>query len=98
MARIPTPLAPVLAELQLAGVDAVRGDRDRAAARLRRAIEDCRRSGLGLHRRAAEWQLGHLVGGDEGRLLITEAGAAMRAQEIASPARMADLLAPGFAT
>jgi hypothetical protein len=94
MARIRTPLGPALAELQLAGVDALRGDVEGAAARFRRSIDGCRRAGLGLHRAAAEWQLGRLLGGDEGRLLIDEAEAWMRAQEIVDPARMCDLLAP----
>src|SRR5262249_2422202 len=95
IARIPTPLAPVLAELQLAGADEICGDHDGAAARLRRVAAAARRTGLGRYRRAAEWRLGRLLGGDEGRRLVNEAEAAMRAQEIASPARTADLLAPG---
>ena len=97
MARIPTPLGPALAELQLAGVDALRGDPERAAARTRRCIDGCRRAGLELHRAAAQWQLGRLLGGEEGRLLVDEAGAWMRAQAIADPARMCDVLAPGIA-
>jgi eukaryotic-like serine/threonine-protein kinase len=52
---------------------------------------------MGLFAASARRQLGESRGGDEGRVLIEQADAWMRAQSIRNPARMATCLAPGFA-
>jgi hypothetical protein len=40
--------------------------------------------------------MGRLVGGDAGRQLVASGEAFMTSQGVASPARMAAMLAPGF--
>ena len=45
--------------------------------------------------RAARYQLGQLLGGDEGAVLVAEAEHAMKAEGVRAPARMAGFLLPG---
>jgi hypothetical protein len=44
---------------------------------------------------AASYQLGRMLGGDEGRALVAEAERAMQAQGILMPHRFAATLVPG---
>ena len=48
-----------------------------------------------LYAAAARYRRGSITVGDEGHLLIETACATMQAQQIANPARLANLLAPG---
>ena len=85
-----------LARLLQAGCAAVRADAAGAAARLREAIAGFEALGMALHAAAARRRLGALLGGEEGRALLSAADAWMADQEIRAPSRMTDLFAPGF--
>jgi serine/threonine protein kinase len=86
--------APFAAILR-AGVANADGDRNGAIAELRSAIERARAADMAGYATAVRYQLGSLLGGDEGRELVREAEEAMRAQEIRVPARFAATLVPG---
>jgi hypothetical protein len=49
-----------------------------------------------MHVRAVRRQRGRLIGGDEGKLLVEDAEAWMRAQQIADPEKLAEMLSPGL--
>jgi len=85
-----------LAQLIKAGAAAVRGDAGRAGQLLADAAQRFETEDMGLFASSARRQLGQLRGGDEGRELIDQADAWMRAQSIRNPSRMASCLAPGF--
>ena len=90
------PWTSALAQLIKAGVASVRGDAGRAERLLADATERFESADMGLFAASARRQLGQLRGGDEGRELIEQADAWMRAQSILNPSRMASCLAPGF--
>jgi tetratricopeptide (TPR) repeat protein len=75
---------------------AVRGDDVAAALALERAVHGFDATGLALFAAAARWRLGQLRGGDDGIALRSTAEAWMKDQEIAEPARMVAMIAPGF--
>ena len=79
-----------------AGASSVRGDTTSAIATLRQAAALCDAADIGLFAAAARRGLGRLIGGDEGRALVTQADAWMHSQGIRNPARMASCMAPGF--
>jgi hypothetical protein len=79
-----------------AGIAAVRGDEDAAAALLRRAIDGFDRGGLALYAAAARRRLGQFVGGDEGKSLIARCDDWMAGQGIRVPEKMARACASGF--
>ncbi len=90
--------ASATASLLAAGV-AVQGlVPERAVTILRDALPACDRAGLALYAAAARRRLGELVGGAEGQGLIRGADAWMANEAILDPARMTDLIAPGFAS
>jgi len=89
------PWTSALAQLIKAGVAAVRGDAGRAGGLLADAAKRFETEDMGLFAASARRQLGQLRGGDEGRELIEQADAWMRAQSIRNPSRMASCLAPG---
>ena len=95
--RQQTAWAVALARLIRAGAASVRGDVIRAEGLLADAAERFDSADMGLFAASARRQLGHARGGDEGRVLIEQADAQMRAQSIRDPARMAACLVPGFA-
>jgi hypothetical protein len=45
---------------------------------------------------AVRWHLGHLVGGDHGKSLVSRSEEAMKAQKILRPASFARAIAPSF--
>jgi hypothetical protein len=51
---------------------------------------------MALYVACARWHKGQLLGGDEGRALVTEAEAVMHEQGIRHAARWVDVFAPGF--
>jgi len=85
-----------LAALCRAGAAAVRKDHTGAATRLADAIALFDGCGLALYAAAARHRRGQLVGGSEGRALVAAAEEAVAAQRVRAPARMIDMLAPGF--
>lgn len=84
------------ARLLRAGIARVRGDRDAAAAHLSEAASAFDACDMALHAACCRRRRGELIGGDEGRDLITGADALMRSQDIKSPERWCAIYAPGF--
>ena len=80
------------------GVRALRGDKEGAVRVLRRAAELCDGVEMRLHAAGVRWELGRILGGDEGAALVTAAEAALRAQNVRSPARMVTTYTGGITT
>jgi hypothetical protein len=95
LGRVGTKAARAGALCLRAGAAASRGDRERAAALLADADAGFTATDMALHAAAVRRRRGGLIGGAEGRALIESADAAMRAQEIRNPARMAAMFLPG---
>ena len=99
MRRVRREIAPWSrgwADLLAAGIAAVRGHHEAAAALARDAVRHCEAADTRLFAAAARRCLGDLLRGDEGRQLIAAADAWMTGQGIRNPARMTAILAPGF--
>jgi eukaryotic-like serine/threonine-protein kinase len=96
LARQRQPPAPPLAATIRAAVLHQRGDHEGAVRTLRAAAASFEAIEMRLHAHALRRRLGTLLGGDEGRALVAAADAAMAAEAIAEPERMAAMLAPGF--
>jgi tetratricopeptide (TPR) repeat protein len=79
-----------------AGAAMVRGDVSEARRLLSSAIVAFDNISMGVFAAAARRHLGKLLGGDEGRELITSADEWMIGQGITNPARMAAGITPGF--
>ncbi len=94
--RLRLPWTSAYAQLIKAGVASVRGDAGRAERLLADAAQRYESADMGLFAASARHHMGHLRGGDEGRELIAQADAWMRAQSVVNPSRMASCLAPGF--
>jgi serine/threonine protein kinase/tetratricopeptide (TPR) repeat protein len=87
-------IAP-LASLVHAAVANAEGDAATAATALRKAAERADAADMALYACSARHQLGCLLGGDEGERIRREAEAAMSAEGIQAPARIAKLMVPG---
>ena len=85
-----------LALLLRAGVDAVRGQREPAVAKLTDAIALFDANEMRLYAAAARRRRGHLVGGDDGEAQVAEAEGWMRGHGVVNPRRMSAMLVPGF--
>jgi len=73
------------------------GDKARAATLLGEAAAGADAADMKLFAATAGRRQGLLLGGPEGATLVEKADAFMASQKIQNPARMADLMAPGFA-
>ncbi len=89
-----TWIAP-LASLVRAATANAEGDAAGACAALREAIERATAADMSLHAWCARRQLGCLIGGEEGDRLVAQADAAMQAEGVRAPARLAATLVPG---
>ena len=69
---------------------------DDAIALLDRAAAVFEREAMALHAAAARRRMGQLLASHSGQAVMEEADAWMAAQGVKNPARMTDLLAPGF--
>jgi len=78
-----------------AGVALALDDRTLAAIWLRRALEQADAAEMAMHAGAIRHQLGSLLGGEEGRELVTRADEEMKRHGIRVPARLAAMLVPG---
>jgi hypothetical protein len=87
-------IAPLASMVRAATANA-EGDAREAAAALRVAIERAAAAEMNLHLWCARRQLGCLLGGEEGDRYIAQADAAMQAEGVRAPARMATTLLPG---
>jgi hypothetical protein len=86
--------APLAAILK-AGAANAEGDRSGAVSSLRSAIDLARAADMSMYASAARYQLGLLLGGEEGRELVRQAHEAMTAQDVRRPDRLAATLVPG---
>jgi serine/threonine protein kinase/tetratricopeptide (TPR) repeat protein len=84
-----------LASLVFASAANAAGARAEAIESLRRAIAHAESAGMALHAWAAGYQLGSLLGSDEGKTLISRAQQAMAAEGVRAPARLVRVLVPG---
>ncbi|MBI2388247.1 MAG: AAA family ATPase [Deltaproteobacteria bacterium] len=92
------PWATALSKLVRAGIRCQRGDRARAAAELRAAIEHLDRTEMHLFAAAARRTLGVMTKtteGSEGDRLVEDADAWLRARGVQNPTRLARLFVPG---
>ncbi len=85
----------VLASLAWAAAANAAGERAEAVGALRQALARGEETGMWLHAWAARYQLGSLLGGEEGAALVDQAERAMVAEGVRTPARMAGLHLPG---
>lgn len=86
------PFAPLVR----AAIATLQGDEPRAMIELDRAHVAFLAADMRLMAACVRRSRGRLLGGDEGAVLIAEADAWMRRQDIVAPARMAACLAPGL--
>jgi hypothetical protein len=75
--------------------DRAAGDATSAAEGLREAIRHAEACDLAPQAWAARYQLGRLIGGDEGRELVAQGERSMRDEGAHSPERIANWLVPG---
>jgi eukaryotic-like serine/threonine-protein kinase len=87
--------AALFASLLSAAVSNAEGDRSAAVASLRMAIRRGEAANMAMHSAAARYQLGSLIGNDEGNALVQKGEAAMIAQDVRAPARFARMWLPG---
>ncbi len=85
-----------LATLVRAGVAKQRGDEQRAILLTEKALRDFEATNMRLYAVAARRRLGEMIGGERGRELLAQTDKWMAKQQIKNPARMMNLLAPGF--
>lgn len=79
-----------------AGVDATRGDRERAIQRLEQAEAAFYEGEMTLYAAATRYQLGRLLGNQRGRELRAHAQEWFEAQGVLKPAAYIGMLLPGF--
>ena len=94
--RAQAPWARPIATLLRAGMANVRGDQSLALEHLERAAQDATAQGMSLYARAARYRLGQCRGGDEGEAIVDEISAQLRDGEVADPAALMRVLAPGW--
>ena len=80
--------ASTLGTIIAAAVAHARQDLETTAARLREAAQHAEAAEMRLHAESARWELGRLLGGDEGRALVAEAERLVRAEGVRDPAAM----------
>jgi hypothetical protein len=96
--RAPPDYAHAWGAVADAGIWAVRGDRERAAAALEEAIAGLEAAHDRFAAACARMRLGVLLGSvdDKGRMLIEVGEAFMREQGVVDPRRIAAALVPGI--
>jgi hypothetical protein len=87
-----------LATLIRAGVARQSGDDARAISLAETAAKDFDAAHMRLYAVAARRRVGEMIGGDRGRQLLAETEEWMSKQQIKNPARMVNLIAPGFSS
>jgi eukaryotic-like serine/threonine-protein kinase len=96
VARLDRPWANPLAELMLGLCDKQQRKDEGAARHLRAAADSFVQADMALHACAANWHLGVLIGGDEGRVLVSSARASLVERGVKRPESVAEMLAPGL--
>ncbi|HLE62851.1 MAG TPA: hypothetical protein VI750_06925, partial [Pyrinomonadaceae bacterium] len=92
----PLQWAEPLAALIRAAIAAAGRDKPTAVTLLSGALEGFSTANMALYEAASRRRLGEAVGGERGRQLIAAADNWMARQRIQNPARMTQMLAPGF--
>jgi len=85
-----------IASLIRAGVAKQRGDEKKAVALLEQTLKDFEAADMRLYAVIARQRLGELVGGDRGRQMVSQTEEWMAKQQVKNPAKIMNLLAPGF--
>lgn len=85
-----------IASLIHAGVAKQRGHEQKAVALLEQTLKDFEAADMRLYAVVARRRLGELIGGDRGRELVSQTDEWMSKQQVKNPAKMMNLLAPGF--
>jgi ATP/maltotriose-dependent transcriptional regulator MalT len=85
-----------MAQLVRAGIRATRGDNQQALALAASAEVELQKADMALYAAAARYRRGQLVGGAEGKTLMTESESWLSNQKIRNCRRMIDMLAPGI--
>ncbi len=80
----------------LGTVAAMEGDAPRAIPLLEAAEQGFERADMKMLAVGARWRRGELMGGEAGTALRAQAEAAMLAQGVRAPAKMVNIVAPGF--
>lgn len=96
LAREAMPWADALSLLIRAGLASLNDKKSDALDLLATAATRFDSVDMGLYAAASRGRRGELLGGDMGRVVKAGADAWMAAQHIENPARMTDMLAPGF--
>ena len=86
LTRSKVPYIRALGALVDAGVWHARGDLTRAAEGLRQAALRSDEAEMPLHGEGARWELGRILGGDEGAALVAAAERALRTEAVRDPA------------
>jgi hypothetical protein len=84
------------ATLIRAGIARRRGDDERAVSLLETAAKDFDAVHMRLYATVSRRRLGEMIGTDRGRQMVAQTEEWMTKQQIKNPARMTNLLAPGF--
>ncbi len=84
------------ATLIRAGIARRRGDDERAVSLLETAAKDFDAVHMRLYATVSRRRLGEMVGAERGRQMVAQTEEWMTKQQIKNPARMTNLLAPGF--
>ncbi len=94
--RDPAPWTTALGSMVRAAAENAAGERSQSIEVLRVALRQMEDAGMLPHAWAARYQLGSLLGGDEGAALVAQAEDAMTMEGVRAPARMAGFLLPGL--
>jgi hypothetical protein len=89
------PWTAVLVALAQAMANDASGDRSGAIAQLRAAEDHANKTGTLIYLAPLRYRLGQLLGDDEGRRLLAEAGAELSKQGVRNPARWVAMHLPG---
>jgi len=96
LAKENMPYAHPYAKLIQAGVAHKRGDEATAVTLLEKALQEFEAAEMTLYAMATRYRLGELTGGDRGSDLLREAEGWTTKQQIRNPAKVMNLMAPGF--
>ncbi|HEX4449130.1 MAG TPA: hypothetical protein VH044_20470, partial [Polyangiaceae bacterium] len=95
LSREKSEWAQVLAAMLAACVANATGERLRTITLLRQAVQAAERNGMLLHAATARYQLGRLLGGEAGRVLLQQGDDEMASRGVRASGRMANRLLPG---
>jgi hypothetical protein len=97
IAREKMPWSDPLAALIRAAVASARGDESQSISLLSEAVDGFDLADMSLYAVASRRRLGQVMGGERGASLIAQADEWYAIQDVKNPARMTNMLAPGWA-